>query len=80
MHEYAAVRQVRLGAGGEGKFTVIGGADLSRQSESKLQDEEMFLKERQQQLENDLNELKRRQELVRLEKLEWKLQVRASGR
>jgi hypothetical protein len=42
-----------------------------------LQDEEQFLRERQQQLERDLNELKRRQEAVRLEKLERQLQVRS---
>ena len=41
-----------------------------------LQDEEQFLREQQQQLERDLNELKRRQEAVRLEKLERQLQVR----
>jgi hypothetical protein len=40
-----------------------------------LQDEEQFLWERQQQLERDLNELKRRQEAVRLEKWERQLQV-----
>ena len=40
-----------------------------------LQDEEQFLRERQEQLERDLNELKRRQEAVRLEKLERQLQV-----